>query len=198
MLRAAATRAAAAGLSNIEFREMDAETPNLEDITLDAILCRWGFMFVPHLEGSLRGLMALLRPGGRLATCAWGSPDEVPLIQTSASAVAKVAPLPDGSTSPLHPFRLSDPAILIGAMKRAGFADTSWEELRVTFEFASPAEYTRFRRDMTTLDAMLAEHHPPDIIEAAWRAVTDAARAYAGDEGRVRFVNTVVCFSGRR
>lgn len=198
MLREAAGRAESAGLSNIAFREMDAETPNLENIAFDSVLCRWGFMFVPDLDGSLRRLLALLRPGGRLATAAWGAPDEVPFIQISASEVAKVAPLPDAAVSPLHPFRLSDPAILIGAMERAGFAEVSREEVRVTFEFASAQEYTRFRRDMTTLDAMLAQHHPPDVVDAAWQGVTEAAGAYADEEGRVRFVNTAVCFSGTR
>jgi len=198
MLREAARRAESARLSNIAFREMDAGTPNLDDIAFDSVLCRWGFMFVPDLEGSLRRLLALLRPGGHLATAAWGAPDEVPFIQLSASAVAKVAPLPDAAVSPLHPFRLSDRAILIGAMERAGFAEVSREEVDVTFEFASPQEYTRFRRDMTALDAMLAEHHPPEVVEAAWQAVSKAAGAYADKEGRVCFTNTAVCFSGSR
>jgi len=198
MLREAATRAEAAGLSNIEFREMDAETPDLQHIAFDSILCRWGFMFVPDLEGSLRRLAALLKPGGRLSAAAWGMPDEVPVIYTSASVVAKGAPLPPAPAGALHPFRLSDPDILIGAMKKAGLGDVSHEELRVAFEFASAEDYTRFRRDMTTLDAQLAEHHPPDVIEAAWQAVTEAARAYGGNEGRIRFVNTAVCFSGSR
>jgi hypothetical protein len=142
--------------------------------------------------------MALLKPGGRLAAAAWGRPDEVPVIQTSASIVAEVAPLPSAPPGALHPFRLSDPDILIGAMKKAGLGDVSHEELRVAFEFASAEDYTRFRRDMTTLDAQLAEHHPPDVIEAAWQAVTEAARAYGDGEGHVRFVNTAVCLSGER
>ena len=198
MLREAVWRADAAGLSNIEFREMDAERPDLESVAFDAILCRWGFMFVPDLEGSLRRLLALLKPGGRLAAAAWGAPEAVPFLQTSARAVAEVAPLPDAAVSLLHPFRLSDSAVLIGAMERAGFAEVSREEVRVTFEFTSAQEYTRFRRDMMTLDAMLAAHHPPAVVEAAWQAVTEAAGAYADREGRVRFTNTAVCFSGSR
>lgn len=198
MLDEARVRAKAAGLSNIEFREMDAETPNPDKIFFDAILCRWGFMFVPDLEGSLRRLLQLLRPGGRLATAVWGKPDEVPLIQTSASAIARVAPLPDAPANPLHPFRLSDPAILTNTMQQAGFAGLSREEMRVCFEFASAEEYTQFRRDLTILDALLAEHHPSDLVEAAWREVTESTRAYADKTGRVRFINTVIAYSGSR
>lgn len=153
-------------------------------------------MFVPDLEGSLRQLLALLKRGGRLAAATWGAPDEVPVIQTSASAVAQVAPLPNTAGNPPQSFRLSDPAILLGAMKRAGFTDICSEELRIPFEFASAEEYTQFRRDMTTLDEELAQHHPPKRIEAAWQAVTEAARASADQEGRVRFFNTAICFVG--
>lgn len=198
MLHQAKQRAEMAGLSNIEFHLMDAATPDLENITFDAVLCRWGFMFVPDLEGSLQRLADLLRPGGHLAAAAWGLPDEVPVIRISATAIAEVAPLPDASVSPLHPFRLSDPAVMTNAMERAGFANVDREELQVTFEFASAEEYTRFRRDMTTLDAQLTEHYPPDVVEAAWEAVTETARAHASKNGRVRFLNTAVCFSGAR
>lgn len=198
MLRAAAARAEAAALTNITFQRMDAERPDLTDIAFDAILCRWGFMFVPDLDGALCRLCALLKPGGRIAAAAWGSPDEVPMIATSAAAAEAVAPLGDTADEPLHPFRLCHPGILTGAMRRAGLADIRHEALPVTFEFASAEEYTRFRRDMTTLDARLAEHHPPDRVEAAWQAVTEAARAFAVDGGGVRFINTALCYSARR
>lgn len=198
MLHEAAVRAEAAGLTNIEFRVMDAETPDLDPATFDAILCRWGFMFVPDLEGSLRRLTALLKPGGRLAAATWGPSDEVPVIRTSAAVVTRVAPIPDPPAGALHAFRLSDRSILLGAMEQAGLAEVSCEEVSVAFEFASAEEYTQLRRDMTTLDAQLAERHPPDVVEAAWQAVTEAARAFDDGKGRLRFVNTVLCYSGRR
>lgn len=198
MLREAALRAKALGLTNIVFREMDAENPDLDDASFDAILCRWGLMFVPDLDLALRRLRALLRPRGRFAAAAWAAPEAVPFIRTSAAVLAERLPLPDDGASPLNAFRFSEPGVLEDAMSRAGFAEVAREEVTVTYEFASAQDYTRFRRDMTPLDAMLAEHYPPDAVEAAWRAVTEAARAYAGDDGRVRFTNTAVCFSGTR
>jgi len=198
MLHEAAARALAIGLSNLEFREMNAETPDIADISFDAILCRWGLMFVSDLEGSLRRLLALLRPGGRLATAVWGNPEEVPLIQTSASVLSERVPLPDEPGCPIGPFRLCERGLLDAAMRQAGFAGVTHEELPVTFEFASPEEYTRFRRDMTVTDSSLAGLYPSDVVEAAWQAVTEAARALATEDGRIRFVNTAICISGRR
>jgi ubiquinone/menaquinone biosynthesis C-methylase UbiE len=198
MLREASAHAQALGLSTIEFREMDAETPDIGDVPCDAILCRWGLMFVPDLEGCLRRLLALLRPGGRFAAAAWGAPNEVPFIQTAASVLAERAPLPDAFDSRLNAFRLSEEGLLADVMKQAGFADVTRDELLVTLEFSSAEEYTRFRRDITNMDAMLAKHHSPDVVEAAWRAVTKAARVHVTREGGIRFINKAVCFSGRR
>jgi hypothetical protein len=146
----------------------------------------------------LRRLLALLRPGGRFAAAVWGAPNEVPFIQTAASVLAERAPLPDAFDSRLNAFRLSEEGLLADVMKQAGFADVTRDELLLTLEFSSAEEYTRFRRDITNMDAMLAKHHSPDVVEAAWRAVTKAARVHVTKEGGIRFINKAVCFSGRR
>jgi len=52
------------GLRNVEFREMDAEEPDLAPHAFDAALCRWALMFLPHLIRTLTRLRALLVPGG--------------------------------------------------------------------------------------------------------------------------------------
>ena len=46
MLAIAQERADALGLANLELREMDAEALDLPENTFDAILCRWGLMFL--------------------------------------------------------------------------------------------------------------------------------------------------------
>ena len=50
MLALAQEGASMLGLQNIEFREMDAEDADLSEHTFQAILCRWGLMFLPHLS----------------------------------------------------------------------------------------------------------------------------------------------------
>ncbi|HXW85254.1 MAG TPA: methyltransferase domain-containing protein, partial [Candidatus Binataceae bacterium] len=49
MLAVARERVAALGLGNLEFVESDAESLALPPATFDAIVCRWGFMFLPDL-----------------------------------------------------------------------------------------------------------------------------------------------------
>src|SRR5947209_3599466 len=40
-------RAAELGLHNIDFREMDAEAPDLPEHSFEIVLCRFGLMFLP-------------------------------------------------------------------------------------------------------------------------------------------------------
>jgi ubiquinone/menaquinone biosynthesis C-methylase UbiE len=53
MLEIARERAAELSLDNIEFRETDAEELDLPDERFDAVLSRFGLMFLPDLGGAL-------------------------------------------------------------------------------------------------------------------------------------------------
>ena len=196
MIDAARRRARALGFDAIDFREMNAEDPDFPAAGFDAILCRWGLMFIPDLDGALRRLRATLKPGGRFAASAWAEPAQVPFMQLSGRVVAEHAPTPE-EPRPLNPFRLAAPGLLAATLHAAGFSAVDIEPFPVTFEFANAEAYTRFRRDMTTLDATLSRHHPPAVVEAAWQAVTEAARAYAVPDGTVRFVNTALIVTAR-
>jgi SAM-dependent methyltransferase len=75
MLDAARARAEELGLTNVEFRVLDAEWIDLETASVDAVLCRWGFMLMADPAAALRETRRVLRPGGRLALVAWGPPE---------------------------------------------------------------------------------------------------------------------------
>jgi ubiquinone/menaquinone biosynthesis C-methylase UbiE len=54
MLSIAKQRAASMELENmIEFNESDAETIDLPASSFNAVLCRWGLMFLPNPSGAL-------------------------------------------------------------------------------------------------------------------------------------------------
>jgi ubiquinone/menaquinone biosynthesis C-methylase UbiE len=46
-------RGAELGLPNIDFREMDAEAPDLPEHSFEIVLCRFGLMFLPNPQGAL-------------------------------------------------------------------------------------------------------------------------------------------------
>ena len=90
MLSIARQRAASLGLQDvIEFKEGDAETISLPDSAFDAVLCRWGLMFLPDLGEGLSNIYSSLVNGGYLAAAVWASPDKVPFLSVSMKTVVK-------------------------------------------------------------------------------------------------------------
>ncbi len=68
MLAIARERAAAAGLRNVEFRQLELEWIDLDAASVDGVLCRWGIMLVVDPAAAALEIRRILRPGatGRL------------------------------------------------------------------------------------------------------------------------------------
>jgi SAM-dependent methyltransferase len=63
--------------ANIRFRQMDLSVPlDQPTASLDAVLCRWGYMLLHDPEFALRETRRILKQDGRLALAAWTGPDE--------------------------------------------------------------------------------------------------------------------------
>jgi enediyne biosynthesis protein CalE5 len=90
MLSVAKQRAISLGLQNvIEFREGDIETINLPSLAFDAVLCRWGLMFLPDLSAGLSNIYGSLVEDGHFAAAVWASPAQDTLIATTMNIVMK-------------------------------------------------------------------------------------------------------------
>ena len=64
MLSIARDRASSLGLHNVEFQESDAEKLDFPESHFDAIVCRWGLMFLPDVETTLKSALRRLVPNG--------------------------------------------------------------------------------------------------------------------------------------
>ena len=78
MVQTAQRRAAELGLKNVEFRVMDAERMDLDDDSVDGVLCRWGYMLMADPAAALRETRRVLRDRGRLAFSVWADPKRNP------------------------------------------------------------------------------------------------------------------------
>jgi SAM-dependent methyltransferase len=198
MLAIARERAAALGVTNIEFRESDAESLAIEERDFDAAICRWGLMFLPDLPRALAALRERMAPGARFATAVWSTPDKVPMISIGADIVRELANLPAPPPGALEPMRLADTSILKGALEQTGFSDVMIERMPVTFEFARAEDFTQFRVDVAAPFRAMLERQTAEIRKQIIDAVTDAARGFAGPDGKVRTVNETILFAARR
>src|SRR4051794_10319429 len=87
MLTIAQERAAERGLEGVRFKQIDMESIDWPTASLDAVLCRWGLMFVPDPNAALRECRRVLKPGGRLVLAAWAERDRNPWVALVADEV---------------------------------------------------------------------------------------------------------------
>jgi ubiquinone/menaquinone biosynthesis C-methylase UbiE len=80
------------GLRNIEFLRGDCENLGFPDDSFDAIVCVFGIFFVPDMEGAIRELCRMLKPGGKLAITSWGKQVFEPANRVFWDAIAAVRP----------------------------------------------------------------------------------------------------------
>ncbi len=198
MLAIAKERATALGLQHIVFREGDAESLDLSEGDFDAILSRWGLMFLPNLPQALGRMKQLLKPGGRLAAAVWGEPSDVPLLSLAMGSMMQVLQLPQPPAEAPGPFSLADAATLQQAFQGAGFQDVHVEQLTIAFEFSSAEEYIRFQQAVAAPVQSVLVEYPADQQEAVWQAMKQAIQSYAAADGSVRLPNSVLCVVGRR
>jgi ubiquinone/menaquinone biosynthesis C-methylase UbiE len=198
MLEVARERAAELGLENVEFHEMDAEVLDLPESSFDAVLCRFGLMFLPDVDRTLVGIRRLLVPGGRFAASVWGPPDRYPLATAAFGAVARVLELPAPVAGTPGMFSLADGDALAGKLRAAGFADVQTETLLVRFEFDSLDECMRFLQEVAAPINNLLADESPERRAQVWRAVAEANEQFVGADGRLQGSGESILVGGRR
>ena len=198
MTAIARERAAELGLQNMDFHEMDAEALDLPEDSFNAILCRWGLMFLPDLAGALGRMWRLLIPGGRLAAAVWDVPAKAPLVSLPGEVLGQILKVPPPVAGTAGPFRLADATALEQALTDAGFAEVHSEGLTATWEFASTDAFLAYLRDINNqLNAHLAQQPATQQAEV-WQAISEAVQQYVAVDGSVRMDNEAICVVGRR
>src|SRR5690242_12371817 len=87
MVEAAQRRGQAAGLSNVEYLEMDAEDMDLADSSVDGAVCRFGYMLMSDRDAALRETRRVLRDHGRLVFAIWAEPVRNPWVLVPGSVL---------------------------------------------------------------------------------------------------------------
>jgi len=200
MLSIAKQRAISLGLQDvIEFKEGDAETIDLPFSIFNAVLCRWGLMFLPDLKAGLSNIHKSLVDGGRLAAAVWASPDKVPFISVALNTVMKETNSPQPPPGTPGPFNLSDEYILKDSFIKSGFTDITIERINVVFHFDSAEDYTSFVHGIAAPVRAILANETPERREEILKAITESAGKYAvNNTGTVKLSNEALCIAGRK
>jgi SAM-dependent methyltransferase len=185
MLAAAQRRAAELGITNAEFRVVDAERMDLESGSFDVALCRWAYMLMADPAAAMSETRRVLRPGGRLALAVWGPRDRNPwnALVTDTLVSHGLTPPPDPSSREPGMYRLSDRGELERLVRAAGFEQVELRDLPVAHPFSTPQEYweTTARISPTLGDALRSA--APEAAAAALRDFSERCEAYRTDGG---------------
>jgi ubiquinone/menaquinone biosynthesis C-methylase UbiE len=203
MLTIAKQRAAELGLQDIiEFKVADAEMLELSDSSFDAVLCRWGLMFMPNLNTALVRIYQTLLPGGRFVCAVWAEASKVPFISFPLNIVMhelKVPPPPPGTPGP---FALSDIHIIQNALSKARFTNIQYERLNVTFEFPRVEDYINYTKDIGSAIKIMLSKESAERQEEVWNIVTEQVRnnyaAVSNNLQHVRIDNECICVTAKK
>lgn len=92
LLDRARTKARKQGLSNVDFRQADMTSLGYPDGSFDAVVSVFSIFFVPDMEGLVRELWRMVRPGGKLAVTTWGPRIFEPAYSRWQSAIKQERP----------------------------------------------------------------------------------------------------------
>ena len=169
MVEAAKARAEELGLDNAEFKAMEAEWIDLETATVDAVLCRWGYMLLADPETALRETRRVLRPGGRVALAVWDEREHNPWIaatQITLEELGLAAPPPPGAPGM---FVLAPAERLEDVLYTAGFGDVRIDAVDIVYRAPSFDDWWEYLLDMsgflTTALAAATPEQRDEVLE---------------------------------
>ena len=186
MLDGARARAEELGLSNVEFQVLNAEWIDLPLASVDAVLCRWGYMLVADPSAALAETRRVLRPGGRLGLAVWDSAQHNPWATLpSLELIERGLTSPPAPGTP-GPFVLGDRERVRELLEHAGFAEIDVQALDLE---QRPPSFEAFWE--TTLDVSRIFHdavlsRPETEIAEIRAGVASRLEPYTGPDGALR------------
>ena len=145
MVEAAQAVSRERGIANVEHRVLDAENMDLDDDSVDGVLCRWGYMLMADPARALAETRRVLRDGGRLSLAAWGPPERNQWAFVPGFAMVEAGHLDPPEPGTPGIFALADPERIRALVTEAGFADPEIEDVEVDWQYPDPD----FHWDMT-------------------------------------------------
>ena len=183
MVEAARKRGTELGVTNVDYRVLDAQAMDFDDASFDGILCRWAFMLMPDPLAALRECRRVLVPGGRLSFAVFTGPLDNPFAAIPARILIDAGYLPQ----PTEEYRPGILALghhdrLQALLDQVGFSSTRIEPVSMAWTFADTDAFWRFLIELTALGPLVASL-PDDVRARVRTAIDDKLAAFETESG---------------
>jgi SAM-dependent methyltransferase len=147
MVEVGRRRAAELGLTNVEHRVIDAERIELEDDSVDGVLCRFGYMLMADPAAAFSETRRVLRSGGRLALAVWRDAAQNPWVAIAGRVLVESGHAPPPEPGSPGIFSMASDERLETLLEGAGFTLERVEDVPVRFRYGDVEEYILNARD---------------------------------------------------
>ena len=197
MVEAAARVARKLGVSNAEFRVLDANRIDLPDASVDGVLNRFGYVLRGDPPAALHEARRVLRSGARFAFAVWAERSRNRWMTVPVDVMVDRGHLspPDAAERRLSERR--NPEAIAGLLADAGFGKPEIEEMEVRYAFADADELWTFVRKIRG-PVVLALQQLSEAERDAVRAAVQERAARAGGGYELNGVSLTVVAARRR
>ena len=124
----------------LEWQEADATTLPFGDKEFDAVICQYGFMFMPDKDAAFRESYRVLRSGGVLLFNVWDSLEHNEIPRLTHQTIASFFPQ-DPPKFYQTPFGYHDAAVIRQSLQNAGFTDVESSVVKLPCRSPSPQDF---------------------------------------------------------
>ena len=155
MVEVARRRGTEVGLSNVDYRVIDAESIDLDTDSVDGVLCQSGYMLMAEPGAALAETRRVLRPGGRVALSVWGTPERNPWATIGAMILVQRGHMPPPQPGAPGIFSMASEERTRELLEGAGLALVRTEEVPVRFPFGDLEDYESWAMEVAGPLAMV-------------------------------------------
>ena len=196
MVEAARREAKRRGFRNATFEVAFADDLPFPANSFDAVVSRFGVMFFPSPAGSVREMLRVLVPGGRIAMAVWHFAARNPFHYAVSQVVERYVDSPPPAPDSPDAFRFANPGDLLAILSKAGAAKASERLLRFSIRAPiSVEDFWELRSEMSDKLRTKLAGLPTQRMTELKGEVIKALRVFSADGG-MSFPAEVLIVSG--
>ena len=171
------------GLTNVDYRVLDAEAMDLDDESADRVVCRWGYMLMADPAAALSETKRVLHRGGPLAFAVWAAPERNPWAALPAKVLVERGHMPPPEPGTPGIFAMADPERIRGLVSEAGFDEPELEEIPFEFRYADADDLWDVLVRLAGPLARAVKALPEDELQATRAAIEENLAPFRGEDG---------------